>query len=152
MDKNDAGAYSLLSSDGSPIDRASCSVVLSFKAARRVGPYLGMKVGDYELNFLCAVWMWSKIKGKREAGLTRIINWTGYHKKWKSVMYQAAANCIRLGLIEEIPKSGGKRIVLSTKGKRVIEVYNQLIETVRLEELAKALQGAKGSEIKTAAA
>jgi hypothetical protein len=119
-----------------PLDsegKASFKIVAHSKAIRRTSAYFKIGIGDREITTLCIVstWLWMK---QQEAGAQdQIVDWSGYARGWKSRIYNGIRDCIKVGLIEQLPVKGGKRIAITTKGERVLDVYEKFCESIEQE-------------------
>lgn len=138
MQKNNVGTDQLENDIQKAFDSHSGNRILAFKAIRRVGNYLDLRIGPSQVDLICAVWMWSDVM-RKGGGIKRIINWTGYSAAWKKQLYRALGECLELELLSQVKVKSGMRIITTTKGMHVLKTYNTILEQVRLEELAKGL-------------
>lgn len=123
------------------------SMVIESKARRRTA-------GRYRVNWdsieaAAIIDLWEVTHGREDIGgsLEVIVDWTGSAAAWKAKTFRRIETAIKEGLLERIPNPStgtGTRIIISGKGRQILEgyckVYDEIIEEMesrRVERLLK---------------
>lgn len=112
--------------------------IIHAKAIRRISDYLGFSVGDAELTALGCVSTWCLIKMREGGPISSIVDWSGYTINWKKKVRHGIHRCIALGALEFVKVNGGNRLCITTKGHRILDVYDMYYQVV-LNEIDQAI-------------
>ena len=113
------------------------------KVVRRVWAQME-GIGPDVLDSLAIVNLWCMIHGKIGGGQSAIVSWSGYRKNWKTRVKEGITKGLRLGVFEEIPGIGGNKLCITSKGERVLDLYDQKfaqeVEDMNNRRILKALE------------
>ncbi len=109
------------------------------KAVRRTAAYFKMGFGEREISALCILSAWCWVNNKPGGGIATIVGWSGYKRSWKARVYSGIDDCIKLGLMENVPMRAGHRLCISFKGERVLQVYDRFCDILSQENALKAV-------------
>lgn len=86
------------------------------------------------IELISIVELYLELHNKHHERPREIINWSGSRTNWQRRQYQALADGLNNGFIEQYKQM----ILLSPKGKRVIDLYSGLFEECKNEYIRKA--------------
>lgn len=93
------------------------------------------QVHQWELEYLCALAVWCKIRNRVEDGVgsDRAINWSGARSRWKYRMREAAGEALESGTTERYASGAGFKTRITAKGWHVLSEYNRRFAEIRDE-------------------
>lgn len=126
---------------------ASDNLVIESKAQRRAASRY--KVNWHSIEAAAMLDLWERVHGREGigGGIAAIVDWTGNAARWKARTYRRIEEAVKEGILERIenPSTGtGKRLLISEKGRRILEGYNrvyaEIIEELETKRVTKMLE------------
>lgn len=107
------------------------------KATRVTCAHFGINLPAIEGTSITWLYLVKEARQDIGASIVDILDWSGSRPNWQRKIKKGIEEAVKDNMLERIPFNGGYRILVTTKGERVLNFYSSQFDIIKADIIAK---------------